>query len=63
MVEIGLLVRRNRTGNNELQKVVLFRPVLFLLVLYRSPISTSPISFQSYFTDYNQDERSGGKVD
>ncbi len=31
MVEIGLLVRRNRTGNNELQNVVLFRPVLFLL--------------------------------
>jgi hypothetical protein len=52
MVEIGLLVRRNRTGNNQLQKVVLFRPVLIGLDLKRSPISTSPISFQSYFTDY-----------
>jgi hypothetical protein len=52
MVEIGLLVRRNRTGNIEMQKVDLFRPVLIGLVLKRSPISTSPISFQSYFTDY-----------
>ncbi len=30
-VEIGLVDGRNRTGNNELQIVVLFRPVLFLL--------------------------------
>jgi hypothetical protein len=36
-VEIGLLVRRNRTGNNQLQKVVLFLPVLFRV----SPISPS----------------------
>jgi hypothetical protein len=55
MVEIGLLVRRNRTGNNDLQNVVLFRPVLIWLVLKRSPISTSPISFQSYFTDYHDE--------
>ena len=27
-VEIGLVDGRNRTGNNELQNVVLFRPVL-----------------------------------
>ena len=50
MVEIGLLVRRNRTGNNQLQKVVLLRPVLIRLVLKRSPIS-----FQSYFTDYHDE--------
>ncbi len=32
-VEIGLVEGRNRTGNIELQNVVLIRPVLFLLSL------------------------------
>jgi hypothetical protein len=51
-VEIGLLDGRNRTagkdinrtGNNQLPKIFLFRPVLACPVLKCSPFSNSPIS-------------------
>lgn len=59
-VEKGLLDCRNRTagkdinrtGNNQLPKVFLFRPVLTCPALKFNPISISPIWFQSYFTVY-----------
>ena len=52
IVEIGLLVGRNRTGKNQLPKVVLFRPVLFLLSPKTQSYFYQSYSVQSYFTVY-----------